>query len=173
MSGSCPYCGAKLNYGIKFCVVCGRPIQSGDISKMGGGMRAGIRPADVTRRLEDLMTAARFRKSKREVNLDQSVRFFSLKAFSIVTGVALLFCAVKLSIDGGFISKDQKMVAPLNKILTDIGVNKVNFKDKLDAAKNPTSEKVKVAQKPQKESKTQTRTKKTRRKNTRVKHTHE
>lgn len=96
---------------------------------MGGGMRAGIRPADVTRRLEDLMTAARFKRSKRQVNLDQSVHFFSLKAFSIVTGIALLFCAVKLSIDGGFINKNQQMVAPINKILTDIGANKVNFKD--------------------------------------------
>ncbi|MBK7746716.1 MAG: hypothetical protein IPP97_22140 [Candidatus Obscuribacter sp.] len=129
MSGSCPYCGAKLNYGIKFCVVCGRPIQAGETTKMGGGMRAGIRPADVTRRLEDLMTAARFKRSKRQVNLDQSVHFFSLKAFSIVTGIALLFCAVKLSIDGGFINKNQQMVAPINKILTDIGANKVNFKD--------------------------------------------
>lgn len=129
MSGSCPYCGAKLNYGIKFCVVCGRPIQASETTKMGGGMRAGIRPADVTRRLEDLMTAARFKRSKRQVNLDQSVHFFSLKAFSIVTGIALLFCAVKLSIDGGFINKNQQMVAPINKILTDIGANKVNFKD--------------------------------------------
>jgi hypothetical protein len=68
MSGSCPYCGAKLNYGIKFCVVCGRPINgqdSGKASKMAGGMRSGIRPADVTRRLDDLMTVARFKHSKR------------------------------------------------------------------------------------------------------------
>ncbi|MBK9203377.1 MAG: hypothetical protein IPL73_13285 [Candidatus Obscuribacter sp.] len=46
-----------------------------------------------------------------------------------MTGIALLFCAVKLSIDGGFINKNQQMVAPINKILTDIGANKVNFTD--------------------------------------------
>ena len=108
MSGSCPYCGAKLNYGIKFCVVCGRPIQGAEASRIGGGMRTGIRPADVTRRLEDLMTAARFKRSKRQVNLDQSVHFFTLNAFSVVAGIALLFCAIKLSLDGGFINKNQK-----------------------------------------------------------------
>ncbi len=129
MSGSCPYCGAKLNYGIKFCVVCGRPIQGAEASRIGGGMRTGIRPADVTRRLEDLMTAARFKRSKRQVNLDQSVHFFSLNAFSVVAGIALLFCAIKLSLDGGFINKNQKMVAPFSKILNDIGADKVNFKD--------------------------------------------
>ncbi|MBK8222423.1 MAG: hypothetical protein IPK73_15480 [Candidatus Obscuribacter sp.] len=129
MSGSCPYCGAKLNYGIKFCVVCGRPIQGSETGRMGGGMRSGIRPADVTRRLEDLMTAARFRRSKRQVTLDQSVHLFSLNAFSVVTGIALLFCAVKLSLDGGFIHKEHKMVAPFSKILNDIGANKVNFKN--------------------------------------------
>lgn len=96
---------------------------------MVGGMRSGIRPADVTRRLEDLMTAARFRRSKRQVTLDQSVHLFSLNAFSVVTGIGLLFCAVKLSLDGGFIHKEHKMVAPFSKILNDIGANKVNFKN--------------------------------------------
>ncbi|MBX9941499.1 MAG: hypothetical protein K2Y32_19705 [Candidatus Obscuribacterales bacterium] len=129
MSGSCPYCGAKLNYGIKFCVVCGRPIQGGDVGRIGGGMKTGIRPADVTRRLEDLMTAARFKRSKRQVNLDQQVHFFSLNVFSIVTGIALLFCAVKLSLDGGFITKENKMVAPITKMLTDMGADKVNLKN--------------------------------------------
>ncbi len=129
MSGSCPYCGAKLNYGIKFCVVCGRPIQGGDVGRIGGGMKTGIRPADVTRRLEDLMTAARFKRSKRQVNLDQQVHFFSLNVFSIVTGVALLFCAVKLSLDGGFITKENKMVAPITKMLTNMGADKVNLKN--------------------------------------------
>lgn len=102
-------------------------------------MRTGIRPADVTRRLEDLMTAARFKRSKRQVNLDQSVHFFSLNAFSVVAGIALLFCAIKLSLDGGFINKNQKMVAPFSKILNDIGADKVNFKDVKVPGKDTTA----------------------------------
>ena len=75
------------------------------------------------------MTAARFRRSKRQVTLDQSVHLFSLNAFSVVTGIALLFCAVKLSLDGGFIHKEHKMVAPFSKILNDFRANEVNFKN--------------------------------------------
>jgi hypothetical protein len=122
MSGSCPYCGAKLNYGIKFCVVCGRPIAGPDTGKSGGGMRSGIRPADVTRRLDDLMTVARFRRSKRSTNMDRTMRWFSLNAMSITVGICLFFCAVKLSLDGGLISRKDRIIAPLEQILTTIGI---------------------------------------------------
>lgn len=136
MSGSCPYCGAKLNYGIKFCVVCGRPISTQDAGRVGGGMRSGIRPADVTRRLEDLMTAARFKRSKRTTHLDQQIHFVGLNAFSVVLAIALLFCAVKLSLDGGFLQKDNRMVAPINKFLTEMGANKLNFSKPLEKQVN-------------------------------------
>ena len=115
MSASCPYCGAKLNYGIKFCVVCGRPItgqEKGKTSKMGGGMRAGIRPADVTRRLDDLMTVAKFRHSKRTTDLDKGVRLLSLNAVSIAMGILLFFCAIKVSLDGGLVKAEDKIISP-------------------------------------------------------------
>lgn len=115
MSASCPYCGAKLNYGIKFCVVCGRPITGGDqgkSAKVGGGMRAGIRPADVTRRLDDLMTVAKFRHSKRTTDLDRGVRLLSLNAVSIAMGILLFFCAIKVSLDGGLVKAEDKMISP-------------------------------------------------------------
>jgi len=122
MSGSCPYCGAKLNYGIKFCVVCGRPIAGPDTGKVGSGMRSGIRPADVTRRLDDLMTVARFRRSKRSTNVDRTMRWFSLNAMSITVGICLFFCAIKLSLDGGLISRKDRIIAPLEQILSAIGI---------------------------------------------------
>jgi len=122
MSGSCPYCGAKLNYGIKFCVVCGRPIAGPDTGKVGSGMRSGIRPADVTRRLDDLMTVARFRRSKRSTNVDRTMRWFSLNAMSITVGICLFFCAIKLSLDGGLISRKDRIIQPLEQILSNIGI---------------------------------------------------
>ena len=137
MSGSCPYCGAKLNYGIKFCVVCGRPIAGPDTGRVGSGMRSGIRPADVTRRLDDLMTVARFRRSKRSTNVDRTMRWFSLNAMSITVGICLFFCAIKLSLDGGLISKKDRMIQPLEQILTQIGSI---TKDK-DKGKSTKSEK--------------------------------
>lgn len=134
MSGSCPYCGAKLNYGIKFCVVCGRPIAGPDTGRVGSGMRSGIRPADVTRRLDDLMTVARFRRSKRSTSIDRTMRWFSLNAMSITVGICLFFCAIKLSLDGGLISRHDRMVAPLEQILTQIShIGKSDNKDAKDS----------------------------------------
>ncbi|CAN5389467.1 hypothetical protein BH11CYA1_BH11CYA1_22180 [soil metagenome] len=142
MSGSCPYCGAKLNYGIKFCVVCGRPItnhESGKTSKMGSGMRSGIRPADVTRRLDDLMTVARFKHSKRTTTLDSNMRWVSLNFVSVALGIALFFCAVKISLDGGLVKKSDKAITPLAAILTKLGLDGIGKKAptnaKLDSAK--------------------------------------
>ncbi|MBS1998574.1 MAG: hypothetical protein JSS86_19750 [Cyanobacteria bacterium SZAS LIN-2] len=85
-------------------------------------MRSGIRPADVTRRLDDLMTVARFRRSKRSTNVDRTMRWFSLNAVSITVGICLFFCAVKLSLDGGLISRKDRMIAPLNQVLTNLGI---------------------------------------------------
>ncbi len=134
MSGSCPYCGAKLNYGIKFCVVCGRPItgQESAGSKMGGGMRSGIRPADVTRRLDDLMTVARFRRSKRTTSLDTNVRWLGLNGVSVALGVVLFFCAVKISLDGGLVKRTDAHISPLAGILTKLGMDDLGKKNPLD-----------------------------------------
>lgn len=116
MSGGCPYCGAKLNYGIRFCVVCGRPISGQDASKVTGGMRGGMRPADITRRLEDLMTVAKFKKSKRATHVDQNLRWLSLNFVSITMGILLFFVAVKISIDGGMFKKTDSIVSPFTSI---------------------------------------------------------
>jgi uncharacterized membrane protein YvbJ len=140
MSGSCPYCGAKLNYGIKFCVVCGRPItghDSGKTSKMGSGMRSGIRPADVTRRLDDLMTVARFKHSKRTTTLDSNMRWVSLNFVSVALGIALFFCAVKISLDGGLVKKSDKAITPLAAILTKLGLDGIGKKSATEAVKPP------------------------------------
>lgn len=143
MSGSCPYCGAKLNYGIKFCVVCGRPIAGPDTGRAGSGMRSGIRPADVTRRLDDLMTVARFRRSKRSTSVDRTMRWFSLNAMSITVGICLFFCAVKLSLDGGLISRKDRIIAPIDQILSNIGL-----KDWKDAGKKNVKSDKKPAAEP-------------------------
>lgn len=153
MSGSCPYCGAKLNYGIKFCVVCGRPItgqDSGKTSKMGSGMRSGIRPADVTRRLDDLMTVARFKHSKRTTTLDSNMRWVSLNFVSVALGIALFFCAVKISLDGGLVKKSDRAISPLAAILTKLGLDNLGKKSKADVVKPDSSKATNKKTKPKK-----------------------
>jgi len=158
MSGSCPYCGAKLNYGIKFCVVCGRPITGQETSagstKMGGGMRSGIRPADVTRRLDDLMTVARFRRSKRTTTIDTNMRWLSLNGVSVALGVVLFFCAVKISLDGGLVKRTDSRISPLAGILTKLGMDDLGKKNPLDqwfkpAVKTPAKTAAKTPARPE------------------------
>jgi hypothetical protein len=106
-------------------------------------MRSGIRPADVTRRLDDLMTVARFRRSKRSTSVDRTMRWFSLNAMSITVGICLFFCAVKLSLDGGLISRKDRIIAPIDQILSNIGL-----KDWKDAGKKNVKSDKKPAAEP-------------------------
>jgi hypothetical protein len=122
MAGSCPYCGAKLNYGIRFCVVCGRPINGQESARPGSGLRSGIRPADVTRRLEDLMTVAKFKHSKRAVEVHKRMRWLSFNIVSVAVGVVLFFVAVKISIDGGMFKKNNSMISPFAGIADKIHI---------------------------------------------------
>ncbi len=113
---------------------------------MGGGMRSGIRPADVTRRLDDLMTVARFRRSKRTTDLDTNVRWLGLNGVSVALGIVLFFCAVKISLDGGLVKRTDARISPLAAILTKMGMDDLGKKNPLDqwfkpakpAAKTPT-----------------------------------
>ncbi|MBU6454917.1 MAG: hypothetical protein KGS72_24320 [Cyanobacteria bacterium REEB67] len=121
-------------------------------------MRSGIRPADVTRRLDDLMTVARFRRSKRSTNMDRTMRWFSLNAMSITVGICLFFCAIKLSLDGGLISRKDRIIAPLEQILTTIGI-KDNGKKAVKSEKKSaaSSEDSQPAPSSRKKSKTRNR----------------
>ncbi len=79
------------------------------------------------------MTVARFRRSKRSTNVDRTMRWFSLNAMSITVGICLFFCAVKLSLDGGLISKKDRMIQPLEQILTNISHIGKELKDGKEA----------------------------------------
>lgn len=99
---------------------------------MGGGMRSGIRPADITRRLDDLMTVARFRRSKRTITVERNARWLSLNVVSVVLGVCLFFCAVKISLDGGLVKRKDSLISPLAGILTKMGMDDIGKKNPLD-----------------------------------------
>ena len=95
-------------------------------------MRSGIRPADVTRRLDDLMTVARFRRSKRTTTIDTNMRWLSLNGVSVALGVVLFFCAVKISLDGGLVKRTDSRISPLAGILTKMGMDDLGKKNPLD-----------------------------------------
>lgn len=153
MSASCPYCGAKLNYGLKFCVVCGRHISGVERGKIGG-LRGGLRQADITRRLDELITVARFKKSKRQTTLGTGIRWLSINIFYMFVGIALFFCAAKYAIEAFFPGQAQRIVMPLQDLLK--GPEKTASSNKSSKASKTSTQKKKGADAKGKTSKSST-----------------
>lgn len=119
MSAVCPYCGAKLNLGLKFCVVCGRHIsQDRALGKLSGGLKAGFRPADITRRLDELITVARFKRSRRNQTVERGSRFLFLNVIYLVVFSGLFYAAIQFSLEMLFPGKFKESRIPIAKIMT-------------------------------------------------------
>lgn len=113
MPASCPYCGATLNFGLKFCVVCGRHTSANEMSKMGGGLKSGIKQQDMTRRLDDNLSSNDFNSSRKPTRLRKHVKSFSEHAIYIFIGVALFFCAIRFTVQTWFPHKIHTVLAPI------------------------------------------------------------
>lgn len=97
MPGICPLCGATLNPGVKFCVVCGRRSASEESSKMGA-IKSGVRHADMTRHIDSEDVEDIVRKGRKPLRFRQ-VRSLWVQILYIVVGVALFFCAVRFVLE--------------------------------------------------------------------------
>jgi hypothetical protein len=118
MSAVCPYCGAKLNLGLKFCVVCGRHVtQDRALGKLGG-LKTGFRPADITRRLDELITVARFKRSRRDQVVERSSRWLFLNVIYLVVFSGLFYTAIQFSLEMLYPGKFKETRIPVAKIMT-------------------------------------------------------
>lgn len=113
MPASCPYCGATLNFGLKFCVVCGRHTSAADMSKMGGGLKSGIKQADLTRRLDDNLSAGDFERARKPTKLRKHIRSLSEHLFYLFIGAALFFCAIRYTLQTYFPGRIHKVLVPI------------------------------------------------------------
>ena len=113
MPASCPYCGATLNFGLKFCVVCGRHTSANEMSKMGGGLKSGIKQQDMTRRLDDNLSSNDFNSSRKPTRLRKHVKSMSEHLIYIFIGVALFFCAIRFTVQTWFPHKIHTVLAPI------------------------------------------------------------
>jgi hypothetical protein len=111
MAASCSYCGATLNFGLKFCVVCGRQTILA-LNKMGG-IKSGIRHADMTRRLGDSQSALIYRSRKRSLRFRKSIRTFTQTIFYGFIVGALFFCAIRFTLQTLFPGRVNRLVAPI------------------------------------------------------------
>lgn len=116
-AATCPYCGAKLNLGLKFCVVCGRHVTADSMGKVGGGLRGGFRPADITRRLDELITVARFRRSRRSHGLEKGTRFVFVNALYLFVATGLFYAALQFSLEMVFPGKFKETRIPMDRMV--------------------------------------------------------
>jgi hypothetical protein len=98
MSGNCPLCGAPLNLGLNFCVVCGRRSSGGESSKMVG-LKSAARQSDLTQKID--ISDGRFKRAgKPKVALRfRKVRGLWSQVFYVFVGISLFFCAIRYALE--------------------------------------------------------------------------
>ncbi len=129
MSANCPYCGAKLNLGLRFCVVCGRHVTTENMGKFSG-LRGGFRPADITRRLDEIISVARFKKSRQSHRFHRAARWTVINTVYLVVATGLFYSAVVYSLELMFPGKFKDTQMPAEIVLGLFN----QHKDKLPAA---------------------------------------
>lgn len=98
MSGNCPLCGAPLNLGLNFCVVCGRRAIGNESSKMVG-LKAASRASDLTQKI-DLNDPIFGKASKKKTPLRfRKVRGLGTQVVYVFMGVTLFFCAIRYALE--------------------------------------------------------------------------
>lgn len=116
--GVCPYCGAKLNLGLKFCVLCGRHIA--DATEKLGGLKSGFRPADITWRLAEIVTVGKFKRSRRNTSFERAVRGIFRYCFTFVSSFILcfmlLYSVVQLSLELADPKRAAETRIPIKKV---------------------------------------------------------
>jgi hypothetical protein len=83
------------------------------MSKMGGGLKSGIKQQDMTRRLDDNLSANDFNSSRRPTRLRKHVKSLSEHAIYIFIGIALFFCAIRFTVQTWFPHKIHTVLAPI------------------------------------------------------------
>lgn len=116
MSASCPYCGAKLNLGLRFCVVCGRHVTTDNLGKYGG-LRGGFRPADITRRLDEIISVGRFKKSRQSHSVQRVARWTLINTVYLVVATGLFYSAVVYSLELMFPGKFKETQLPVESLI--------------------------------------------------------
>jgi hypothetical protein len=111
MSGTCPYCGAPLNFGLKFCIVCGR--QSGDVVNKMGNLRTGTRQAEAARRVDETGQAVEYQIQKKTLRFGNKVRvLLQTIMYGFIAGT-LFFCSVKVALEADVTDRVKRIVAPI------------------------------------------------------------
>jgi uncharacterized Zn finger protein (UPF0148 family) len=147
MSGNCPLCGAPLNLGLNFCVVCGRRSSGNESSKIVG-LKAATRQSDLTQKID--ISDGKFsnlKKSKTPLRF-RKVRGLWTQVFYVFLGVSLFFCAIRFALEPkSFHEGVQRTVHtimqknPIQHVQSFLGVKPAAVKKPAKPAKSTTKKK--------------------------------
>ena len=82
------------------------------------GLRGGFRPADITRRLDELISVARFKKSRRSHELERGARWAFMNTVYLVVASGLFYSAIQFSLETMFPGKFHHTRIPVGEIIT-------------------------------------------------------
>jgi hypothetical protein len=83
------------------------------MSKMGGGLRGGMRQQDMTRSLDENLGASDFKNARKQTRFGRQFKSISEMAVYLFIGVALFFCAVRFTVQTWFPHKIHSVLAPI------------------------------------------------------------
>jgi hypothetical protein len=83
------------------------------MSKMGGGLKSGIKQQDATRRLDDNLSSSDFERTRKPTRLRRHVRSLGEHLFYLLVGATLFFCAVRFTLQTYFPGKVHRILAPI------------------------------------------------------------
>lgn len=83
------------------------------MTKLGGGLKSGIKQQDLTRRLDDNLSSSDFDKSRRPNRLTRHLKSLSERMFYAIIFVALFFCAIRFTLQTFFAHKTHAVLAPI------------------------------------------------------------
>jgi hypothetical protein len=137
MSANCPYCGSNVNFGLKFCVVCGHQIAFSQ--KMGSSsVRIGAREADSTQRIDDDLVTDQKSSKRKSLRFNKGFRSLGQTIMYGFIAGALFFTAIKFALEASFPTAIKRVFGnPLESLLHGKKRDKLTTKDDSETASRP------------------------------------
>jgi uncharacterized membrane protein YvbJ len=109
----CPFCGGTISQSLKFCISCGRSLNSPDGNKLGG--MKNTMGQDATRRIDSSITSASFDLSRKSYSMQQRIRQALFLMSQILLMVIIVFLALRFVFQEVFHQDFDKSLQQLMK----------------------------------------------------------
>jgi hypothetical protein len=121
------------------------------MTKLSGGLRGGMKPQDMTRRLDDNLSSASFEHARKTGAWPKRLKSISEKLFFIFIGLAVVFCLMRLTLQNVFPGKLHGVLEPLlgkNSAMVEQALTGTSEEDKKETDIPPAEDVDKEQEKP-------------------------